>query len=93
MLFIGGIYLFLDNNRNTKTIYEICSKLTIKHQNDVNYDVLVRLISTLNKFHTLCSGALIVEFEQVNASWVVCWMSELLDVFLILPERSAQSPC
>ena len=30
-----GIYLFKDSNRNTRPMYEICSKLTIRQQNDV----------------------------------------------------------
>ena len=29
-----GNYLFIVNNRNTRTRCEICSKLTIKNQND-----------------------------------------------------------
>ena len=47
------IYLVKANNRNTKTKCEICSKLTIKIQNDAIGFVLVSLLLTLNVFHTL----------------------------------------
>ena len=33
-----GIYLFKDNNRNTRTRCEICSKLTIRLHNYVNFE-------------------------------------------------------
>ena len=70
--------------RSTRTMSEIGLKLTIKHQNDVNNVVLVTLLVPLNRFHTLlwcfyywlwtnfthCSGVSIIDFEQVNASWV-----------------------
>ena len=39
-----SIYLLKGNNRNTRTRYEICSKLII---------VLVSLLLTFNIFHTL----------------------------------------
>ena len=48
------LYLFkVNNNKNTRKRCEICSKLTIKHQNDndVN-DVTVFLLLTLNIFYT-----------------------------------------
>ena len=34
-IFPAGNYMFKVNNRNTRTRCEICSKLTIRHQNDV----------------------------------------------------------
>ena len=46
---------------------EICLKLTIKHQNDVN-DVLVFLLLTLNIFHNF-SNVSIVDFELENVSY------------------------
>ena len=46
-MFPTGIYLFKVNNRNTRTICEICSKLTIKTAEDV---VLVALLLTLKIF-------------------------------------------
>ena len=54
--FPANIYLFKFNNRNTRKKYEIYSKLTIRHQNDVN----------LTRF----SNVSIVEFEQENVFWV-----------------------
>ena len=45
----AGIYLFKVNNRNTWTMYEICSKLTIKIPERCWWSLLL----TLNRFHTL----------------------------------------
>ena len=45
-----GIYLLKVNNRNTRTRYEICSKLTIKTPERRH---LVSLLITLNIFHTM----------------------------------------
>ena len=49
-----GNCMFKFNNRNTRTRYEICSKLTIK--TPVNFKRI--------------SHVSIVNFEQVNASWL-----------------------
>ena len=47
-------YLLLQvNNRSTRAKCEICSKLTIKHQNDAIGFFLVSLLLSLNIFHTL----------------------------------------
>ena len=51
------IYMFQVTNKNIRTRYEICSKLTIKTP---------LLLLTLNIFHT-CSSVSILNFEQVNA--------------------------
>ena len=56
----ANIYLFKVNNRNTRKRCEICSKLTIKHQND-----------ELWTHFTPFSSVSFVDFEQVNISWVV----------------------
>ena len=53
----AGIYLFKVNNGSTRAISEICSKLTIK-------------TPELWTDFTHCSGVFIVDFEQVNTSWV-----------------------
>ena len=45
-------HLIKVNNKNTRRRYEICSKLTIKNQNDVNDVALVFLLLTVNIFHT-----------------------------------------
>ena len=48
-----GIYLLKVNNRNTRTMREICSKLTIKIPEWRQWRFLVSLLLTLNRFHTL----------------------------------------
>ena len=50
LFFVVNNYMFQVNNRNTRTRCKICSKSTIKTPNSV---VLVSLLLTLNKFHTL----------------------------------------
>ena len=47
------IYLFKINNKSTRTLCKICSKLTLKIQNDVIDVVLVSSLLSLNRFHTL----------------------------------------
>ena len=49
----AGIYLFKVDNENTRTVCEIYTKLTIRLQNEVIDIVLVFLLLTLNRFHTL----------------------------------------
>ena len=48
----ANIYLFKVNNRKTRKRWEICSKLTIKHQNEAIDVVLVVLLLTLDIFYT-----------------------------------------
>ena len=55
------------NNKNIRTTCKICSKLTIKTQDDV-IDVSSLLI--LNSFYTLFWD-FIDNFEQINAGWVI----------------------
>ena len=68
----ADMYLLKVSNRNTRKMWGIYSKLTIKsskrrhHHNDV---VLLFLLLTLNMFYNLSSVS-IVEFEQVNVCWV-----------------------
>ena len=47
----ANIHLFYVNNRNFRKMYEICSKLTKKHQDDVNDVFLVFLLLTLSIFY------------------------------------------
>ena len=49
----ADVYSFKVNNGNTRTMCEICSDLTIRHQNDVIEVLLVLLLLTLNGFHIL----------------------------------------
>ena len=48
----ANIYLFNVNHRNTKERFEICLKLTIKHQGKVIEAIFVFLLLTVNMFHT-----------------------------------------
>ena len=57
--FPANIYLIKVNNRNTSKRYEICLKLTIKYQKDVNF--------------TPFSSVSSVHFEQINVNWAVTW--------------------
>ena len=50
---IADIYLFKLKNRNTRTRYEICSKLTMKTPEQCYGILLASLLLTLNIFHTL----------------------------------------
>ena len=58
----AGNYLFKVNNRNTKTRYEICSKLTIKTPERSQVHFVLPF--------TLCSSVSIVNFEHVIDGWV-----------------------
>ena len=51
--FSAGIYLFKVKNGSTRTMYEICSRLTKRYQKDVRKVILLSLLLTLNRFHTL----------------------------------------
>ena len=66
--FLANVDLFKVNNRNNRKRGEICSKLTIKAQNDVADVVLVSVLLTLNKFQTFIfsyiSCVSMVDFEH-----------------------------
>ena len=62
-----SIYLFRVNNGNTRTIWEICSKLTLKTERCYWLRSGIFIVN-LTDF-TYCSGIAIVDFEQVNAGW------------------------
>ena len=62
----AGIHLLKENNRKTRTRYEICSKLTIK---------------TPERRYWGCSGVFIVNFENVIADWVKLHVSFTDDVY------------
>ena len=71
-IYPGSIYLLEVNNRNTRTRWEICSKLTIKIPErrqwwnsgvfNVNFEHILQLILVF-----LLS--ILLNFEHVNASW------------------------
>ena len=58
------------HNVSTRTMCEICSKLTNRNQSIAIGVVLMSLLLTLNRSHT-CSGVSIVDFEPVNTDWVI----------------------
>ena len=60
----AGNYLLKVKNWNTRTRYEICSKLTIKTPERRHW-----LYCWLWTYFTPCSSVSIVNFEQVNAGW------------------------
>ena len=66
---LHNFYLLKVNNGNIRTRGEICSKLTIKQQNDATGIVLVFLLLTLNIFHTLLVF-LLSTLNIVIAGWV-----------------------
>ena len=72
----AGIYLFKVNNGNRRRMCEICSKLTKRHQKDVSNVVVMSLLLTLNRFHTLC---------WCFHSWL--WTSKCQLVKLVLLKR------
>ena len=61
-------YMFKVNNRNTKTRYEICSKLTIKASERHQWRRCFHC--QLWTYFTSWSSVSIVNFEQVNAGWI-----------------------
>ena len=50
---LAGIYLIIVHNGNTRVMIEVCSKLTIKTPEDIVYVVLVSLLLTVSRFHTV----------------------------------------
>ena len=60
--FPANIHFFKVNNRSTRKRCEICSKLTLKHQNDISDVVLLFLLLIM---------LTIVDFDQVNVSWFI----------------------
>ena len=69
-----GIYLFKVNNWNTRTVCDICSKLTIKNQNDF-FDVVWCLHCWLWTKLTNCSGDFIFDFELISTGNNIDWES------------------
>ena len=66
-----SLYLFKVNNGNTRTVCEICSKITIKTPLTTLLMSLWCLYLYLWADLTHWSGVSIVDFEQINAGWEV----------------------
>ena len=68
-MFSVNIYLFKVNNINTRKRYEICSNLTLTTPERCQRRRSGVSIANFEHFEP-SSSASIVEFEQVNVSWV-----------------------
>ena len=66
---LANIYLFKANNRNTRKSWKICSKLTIKTPELRQWRHSGVFIVNFKHF-TPFSSVSIVDFEQVNVSWI-----------------------
>ena len=64
-------YLFKANNRNTRKRCELCSKLTIKTRHWRRSGIFI--VNFEHIYFTSFSSAFIVDFEQLNVSWVITW--------------------
>ena len=62
--------MFKVNNRNTRR-YEICSKLTTKIPEPRQWCRSAVFIVNYRTCFTPCSSVSIVNFEQINAGWVI----------------------
>ena len=65
----SGIYLLKVSNRNTRTSYENCSKLTIKTPERRQMTSFWCLYFQLWTDCISCSSVSTVEFEQANSGW------------------------
>ena len=61
--------MFKVNNRNTRTRFEIFSKLKIKIPERRHWRYSGVFIVNFEHFSLVCSSISIVNFEQVNAHW------------------------
>ena len=66
----ANIHFFKANNKNSRKRCELCTKLTMKNQNDVktSFWCFLCYIWTCS---TRFSSVLIVDFEQGNVSWLL----------------------
>ena len=62
----ANIYLFKPNNRSSRKMWDICSKLAIKAAERRHW----RFYCWLWTYFTPFSSVSIVEFQQVNVNWV-----------------------
>ena len=63
-------YLFKVNKRNTRKRCEMCPKLTIKTSERVHWHSSDVFFVNFESYLTYFSSVFIVDFEQVNASWI-----------------------
>ena len=79
-------YLFKVNNRNTRTMREIGSKLTIKTTERCHWRRSVVFIANFEQV-SHCSSVSIVDFEQVNTGWAANIF------FFLFNKRSTRKSC
>ena len=65
---LASIHLLKVDNRNTRTRFEICSKLTIETPERRHWCCFGVFIVNF-ELVTPCSSVFIVNFEHVNAEW------------------------
>ena len=70
-VFPTGSFMFKVNNKSSRIRCEICSKLATKTPERRHWCRSGVFIVILNIFQTLFFYVFIVNFEQVNAGWVV----------------------
>ena len=80
-----GRPLFKVNNRTAAKRCEICSKLTIKTPKQRHWHHSAAFIITFEHMSTHFSRVSIVDFEQVNVSWI--WHNDYGPGFLIQGSR------
>ena len=66
------------NNRNTRTRWEICSKLTVKRPEQHQWRRSGGVFIVNLTYFKPCSSVSIAIFEQVNAGWVLGFVSVLI---------------
>ena len=76
--FPTNIYLFKVNNGNTKKRCKMCSKLTIKAPERRHWGCCGVFIDLNCTKFTPFSSVTIVDFEQVDVSWVSIYLNDLL---------------
>ena len=86
----AGIYLFKVNNKNTRTMCEICPKFMIKTIEQRHWHCFGIFIVNFEKILHNCSSVSIVPFEKVNARWVINSGSFLMTSFYYLHNMRKQ---
>ena len=71
-MFLAGNCMFKVNNRNTRTRYKICSKLTVQSET-IGVVLLSLLYCQLWTYFKPTSNVSIAVFDQVNTGWLGCY--------------------
>ena len=81
-VYAANIYLFQVNNKSTRKRCEICSKLTIKTPERRQRRRSGVFIVNSEHISHLFSSVSVIDFEQVNVSWVVFVIPARMDFIL-----------